>query len=150
LLIGLLAARGVSCAASSKAVTWWSTQQDNSIAVARSINAEPHPLLASEAYLIYDFVLANYLRPDVATVLRPTCYECENADVPKIEVSDVPRSGYSTLFALGPSEQLQSLLTGVVAGHPQSSYKCINITNNCASDLNIWEVYTTPRQVRKP
>ncbi|MGH7727697.1 MAG: glycosyltransferase family 39 protein [Vulcanimicrobiaceae bacterium] len=137
-VVVLLAARIVSCAASARANTWWSEQWDDSIAVARAIDSAPHSLLVSDDYLLYSLALSNYLRPDVEVVLRPQCYLCADRNLPRVSAGDLPRGHFGTVFALGPSPQLQQLLkTEVPRRYPGARYRCINVRQNCTSDLNI-------------
>jgi len=137
----LLLSRVLSCAVSSRAVTWWSTEWDNSIAVAQVVNQSPKPVLISEQYLLYALVLANYLRPDITVVLRPQCYLC---DLPpeRVTARMLPRSPFADAFALGPSPRLQYLIrkwSGDV--RVRARYRCINVRRNCKSDLNVEPVF---------
>jgi uncharacterized membrane protein len=138
LLVGLLAARTASAAYSSQAITWWNKMQDNSLAVASAIDRAERPIVVSDAYLGYALVLSNYLRPDIAVVLRPPCYECGDRAKPKLDASVLPPGRYSDVFALGPSPQLQALLRKlIVEQHLGAVYHCINVRHSCVSDLNV-------------
>lgn len=138
LLAALLTARIASATYSSQAMTWWNKMQDNSLAVAGAIDRSDRPLIVSDAYLGYALVLSNYLRPDVAVVLRPSCYECANRAKPKLDAGVLPPGGYSDVFALGPSPQLQALLRRLIAErHLTAAYRCINVRHSCVSDLNV-------------
>lgn len=141
LLLAVLFARTVSLAASSQAETWWTTQQENSIAVARVVNRSEKPLLVSDAYLIYPLVFANYLRPDVAIVLRPLCYECADPSPPQWDPSMFPQGSFTNVYALGPSAVLNRLAAAYAASHGNVRYECIDIHSNCLSSLNVWPVY---------
>ena len=144
LLCGLLAAGTLSCAVSSQAETWWSTQEDNSIDVARQVNRSAQPLLVGDGYLLYPLVLSNYLAPNVGTVLRPRCYECRNAALPALDEAALQGRRFTTLYALGPSPALRGTLDAFAARHPGIAYECINVRKNCASDLNIEPVFPVP------
>jgi hypothetical protein len=140
-LIAVLTAGAVSCFASAHATTWWSKMQDDSISVAAAVNATQRPLLAGDAYLDYALVLSNYLRPDIAVALRPSCYMCGDRTKPTLDASIMPAGSYTDVFELGGSPQLHALLLRLLAAHPGIAYHCINIRHNCASDLNIEPVF---------
>jgi hypothetical protein len=141
-LAGLLAANIFSLVENSKAETWWNKGQDNSLAVARAIDAAKQPIIVSDDLLVYSLVLANYLRPDVAVSVRPPCYMCTDRSPPKLDDAVLPAGAYTDIFALGPSPRLQSLLRDLMARrHVHASYHCINIRQNCKSDLNIEPVF---------
>jgi uncharacterized membrane protein len=141
-LCSLLFARGVSCAVSSRAVTWWSTQWDNSIAAAQVVNQAREPVLVSDDYLLYSLALANYLRPDIKVVLRPRCYECLDRSTPGITTGMLPRGPFTDAFALGPSPELQQLLRAWVRrGDVRAAYHCINVRRNCTSSLNVEPIF---------
>ncbi len=137
-LCALLLARLVSCAVSSRAVTWWSTEWDNSIAVAQVVNQTRKPVLVSDDYLLYSLVLANYLRPDIKVVLRPRCYLCIDHAPQKVATDILPHGPFTDAFALGPSPELQRLLRAWAArGDVRAAYHCINVRRNCTSHLNV-------------
>jgi len=148
LLTGVLVAGTVSCAVSSGAETWWSTQEDNSISVARAVNRSRRPLLVSDVYLGYLLVLSNYLDSDVQTVLSPKCYSCRNAVAPTLDATVLARRSFTTLYAVGPSPTLRRFLAEFVAEHPGVALTCINVRKNCSSDLNIEPIFSSP--VRLP
>ncbi len=130
----LLVARIVSLAASAQATTWWSDQEDDSLTVARTINATQRPILVSDAYL--DLVLSNYLRPGVALALRPRCYECLDRTPPKLDASVLPRGHFTDVFAFGPSPQLQSLLKRLIAERSdRPAYHCLDVKNSCTASV---------------
>jgi len=133
----LLLSRVMSCTVSSGALTGWSAEWDNSIAVARVVNGSRKPLLVSDHYLLYALVLANYLRPDIKVVLRPRCYLCDL--VPEsVTGGMLPRGPFSDAFALGPSPELQRLIRIWSArGDVRGTYRCINVRRNCTSRLNV-------------
>ena len=140
---GLLGARIASIVASSQAVTWWNKMEDDSLAVAKAVNAARQPIVASDELLLYPLALANYLRPDVGFALRPSCYLCTDRSAPKLDEHMLPADDrFTDVFALGPSPQLQSLLHVVIARrHLSSAYHCINVRNNCVSNLNVEPVF---------
>jgi hypothetical protein len=147
LLVVLLAFRVDSMVVSSRAMTWWNKEQDNSIAVANAVNATERPVIVSEDFLLYSLALSNYLRPDVRFSLRPRCYFCEYPP-PKLDESVLPPGDFTDVFALGPSPQLQAILVSAIAArHLHVTYHCINVRHNCTSDLNVEPVFgtTSPR-----
>jgi uncharacterized membrane protein len=152
LFVVLLAFRLDSMVVSSRAMTWWNKEQDNSIAVANAVNATERPVIVSEDFLLYSLALSNYLRPDVRFALRPKCYFCEYP-LPKVDESVLPPGDFTDVFALGPSPQLQSILVSAIAArHLHVTYHCINVRHNCTSDLNVEPVFgtTSPRSVPPP
>jgi uncharacterized membrane protein len=140
-LVAVLTAGAASCIASAHATTWWSKMQDNSISVASAVNATQRPLVAGDAYLDYALVLSNYLRPDIAVALRPSCYMCADRRKPTLDASIVPAGSYTDVFELGGSPKLHTLLLRLLAAHPGVAYHCINIRHSCTSDLNIEPVF---------
>ncbi|MGH7727696.1 MAG: glycosyltransferase family 39 protein [Vulcanimicrobiaceae bacterium] len=137
-LVAILGARVLSCVASARADTWWSDSWDSTIAVAQTINREPQPLLVSDNLLMFSLALSNYLRPDVAVALRPRCYLCTGRGLPLFATDNVPRGYFTTVFALGPSAQLQRLVqVEIGARDAQERYRCINVFRNCTSDINV-------------
>ena len=141
-LCALLFAGVVSCALSSRAVTWWSTEGDNSIAVARVVNQTREPILVSDRYLVVPLVFANYLRPDIQVVLRPRCYLCVDHAPQRITADMLPRGPFTDAFALGPSPELQQVLrTWAGRDDVRAVYHCINVEHNCTSDLNMEPVF---------
>jgi uncharacterized membrane protein len=142
LLVVVLLARGVSAAESAQAPTWWNKMHDNSISVASAVNRTEHPVIVSDAYLVYALALSNYLRPGVRVALRPSCYMCSDRTPPRVDATLLPRGHYSDLFALGPSPRLQRLLRTLIAERePAVAYHCINVRDNCVSALNIEPVF---------
>ncbi len=137
LLVGLLAAATGSCAASSASQTWWSTQSDNSISVARAIDRSKRPLLISDGYLLYPLVLSNYLDANVQAVLWPKCYECRNPVQAVPDAGALSKRSFATMYAIGPSPALERLLAAFAAQHPAVVYRCVNVHDSCLSDLNI-------------
>ncbi len=138
LLFALLVARTSSIVVSSQAVTSWTTQWDQSLNVASTIDEAKRPLIVGDNLLLYDIVLADYVRSDVAVVVRPRCYECSLPDPPPVEARNLPPGPFSEVFALGPSPKLQSMLQSWArAQHPPIPYTCINARRNCRSRLNV-------------
>jgi uncharacterized membrane protein len=138
LLVALLACRAGSIVISSQAVTWWSTEWDQSLNVVPAIDEAKRPLIVSDNFLLYSIVLANYVRPDITVVLRPPCYDCSLADLPPVRTRDLPSGPFSEVFALGPSSELQpTLQSWARSQHPPDAYTCINVRGNCRSRLNV-------------
>jgi uncharacterized membrane protein len=149
-LIILLGARTASVIQSAQAMTWWNKMQDNSIAVARTVDRSARPLIVSDADLLYALALSNYLRPDVAVAMRSPCYECADHTQPKLDAGLIPPGHFTDLFELGPSERLQTVMRNLMAHERLSiAYHCINIRNNCASDLNIEPVFAPVESLRQ-
>lgn len=144
-LLAVLTVGAASCYASAHATTWWSKMQDDSISVAAAVNATRRPLIAGDAYLDYALVLSNYLRPDIAVALRPSCYMCGDRTKPALDASVMPAGTYSDVFELGGSPRFHALLLRLLAAHPGIAYHCINIRHNCTSDLNVEPVFDSPR-----
>jgi uncharacterized membrane protein len=143
-LVACLTAAVCSSFASSRATTWWTKEQDESIAVAAEINQTSRPLIVSDDYLSYALVLSNYVNPETPVALRPVCYECSDR-YNRLDAGILPRGRFTDLFSLGPSQALQSLLRSLIRKrHLRLVYHCINVRNNCRSTLNIEPVYDGP------
>ena len=125
----ILSLRLASCLAAARAETWWNKLQQQSIAVAATINARPHPLLVSDGYSVWALSIAEYLRPDVRVLVRPECYLCDGK---RGEPLRVPPTEAGDLFLLGPSPALKSELQS----RPD---RCIDTRSNCVGDLSLWE-----------
>jgi hypothetical protein len=141
----LLAVRAYSSFAASEAETWWNKMQDDSIAVARSVNAAKLPLVVSDNILDYSLVLSEYLRPDVMLVLRPRCYLCTESSAPPLDAGLLPDRPFTDVYALGPSPRLQARLRELIAARGLNvAYHCINARHNCPSELNVEPVFDAP------
>jgi uncharacterized membrane protein len=136
----VLVGRVSSCAVSAQATSWWTTFDERSIAIARTINASSNPLFVSDNYIGYVLSVAEYLRPNVAVHIRSVCYLCVTKEPEQIGSRvDHQLAGSSDVYLLGPSPALQARVqTALVRLERHTRYWCIDVRANCASPLRLW------------
>ncbi len=128
LLVGVLCGRLATDVASARAQTWWSKFNEQSIALASAIDAQPRPLLVSDSYAVWALSVGEYLRPDDAVLLRPNCYLCDAPPSPPPPLP--PHAGFD-VFLLGPSPAL-------LTEYRSTAFRCIDVRSNCTSNLTLW------------
>ncbi len=145
LLVGVIAGRVASCAASAGADTWWTKFQEQSIEVAGAINQSDRPLLLSSEYVERPLSISNYLKPGVALQLRPKCSLCSTGAAGEFDLTDIQRSSaYGAVFVLGPTTAIeQEVKAAIVQSRRGERYRCIadqpGAAGNCAADsLHLW------------
>lgn len=139
-LVVLLAGRVSSCAVSAEATSWWTTFDERSIAIAQTINASPNPLFVSDNYIGYVLSVAEYLRPNVAVIIRSVCYHCVTKEKGAVATHFGRQlAGSSDVYLLGPSPTLQSSVQAALDRlDRRTRYWCIDVRGNCTSQLRLW------------
>ncbi len=135
----VLAGRFSSAAVSAQATSWWTSFDERSIPIARTINAAPNPLFVSDNYIGYVLSVAEYLRPNVAVQIRSTCYLCVAKENEEAGMHFDPQlAGPSDIYLLGPSPTLQANVRVALNRWDRTRYWCIDVRANCASPLKLW------------
>ena len=128
----------LSCTASARAFTWWTKYNEQSIALARTINASAHPIVVSDNYVHLLLSFVPYLKPETRIALRPTCYLCRLPIEPQSAERLAASIGAGDdVFVLGPTPELLRLIRAraAVSG---ARVRCIDVKNNCSSSLRLF------------
>jgi uncharacterized membrane protein len=127
LLAAVLLCMVATCVSGWRAETGWAKLGEQSIALARLVNREQRPFLASDSFVVWPLTMAEYLRPDIRVQVRPHCYLCTNVDTP---APQLPDDGPFRVFLLAPTKRLQDTFKPV-------GFTCIDVTH-CSSSLSLW------------
>jgi hypothetical protein len=136
----VIAARIASCAQSAAALTWWNSQNIRSLQVAAQLNAFPHPLIISDAYILWTLVLTEHLDPSFEVALRPRCYLCKLTHTVSVaELVPEHSTGSRTVVLIAPSKQLLTgVRTAMTADDAARAVKCIDVGNSCPGGFPLW------------